>query len=383
MDGKNGGRNSRSKSNSTSSMKDIVEDDDKKYNCPICDKPETTLECEICVYWYHPNCANVSSEKFKLLQENDVHWYCKNCDFAAKQLHRKVTTLQAETTKLKNDMKKLTTKLNKVEANQDALKNDCNKTITEKIGEECNKIKGAMTSELTNLVLSETNRLKPEIDLKIKDTFIKEKNKLKEELKTEILGEIAQNPATLENATATREIVRDEIQQQAPTRVAAPTRELVREEMEERERIHQRKNNLIILRLEEAATRTDGQGEQEDLRAINEIIKDKLNLDITVSNASRLGTYSRDKQRPVRVVVDSIDNKKKILSRAVRLREVDDSDKYARVYIRPDLTKAQLEVSKNLYGELLKKREQQPLKRWKIVRGVVVEVIARGVVVEA
>ena len=47
---------------------------------------------------------------------------------------------------------------------------------------------------------------------------------------------------------------------------------------------------------------------------------------------------------------------------------------YARVYIRPDLTKKQLQESKNLYAELLEKRGKYPAKVWKISKGVIIEV---------
>ena len=115
--------------------------------------------------------------------------------------------------------------------------------------------------------------------------------------------------------------------------------------------------------------------ENEDVRRINELIHTKLNLDITITNATRMGRFSREKERPIRVTLQSLDDKKKILSRAVRMRDIDEADQYARVYIRPDLTKKQLEASKNLYTELLRKREQMPDRHWKIVRGEIIEEI--------
>ena len=161
----------------------------------------------------------------------------------------------------------------------------------------------------------------------------------------------------------TRQMVKDEVQ--------APTRELVRDEMYERDQIQLKKNNLMILNLEEPTQR---QGEEEDIRRINEIISTKLNLTITINNAKRLGTYNTEKPRPVRVTLDRIDIKKQILQKAVTLRQLNEDDEYALVYIRPDLTKKQLEASKNLYTELRKKREEHPTQTWKIFKGEIIEV---------
>jgi hypothetical protein len=95
-------------------------------------------------------------------------------------------------------------------------------------------------------------------------------------------------------------------------------------------------------------TITDQTTENEDITRINEIIQSKLNLDINITNATRMGRFTREKERPIRVTMTRLEDKKMILSRAVRLRELDDEDAYARVYIRPDLTKLQLKSFKKL-----------------------------------
>ena len=95
-------------------------------------------------------------------------------------------------------------------------------------------------------------------------------------------------------------------------------------------------------------TITDQTTENEDITRINEIIQSKLNLDINITNATRMGRFTREKERPIRVTMTRLEDKKMILSRAVRLRELDDEDAYARVYIQPDLTKLQLKSFKKL-----------------------------------
>ena len=80
-----------------------------------------------------------------------------------------------------------------------------------------------------------------------------------------------------------------------------------------------------------------------------------------------------DSTRPVRVLIERMDNKKRILSRATNLRAVPEESDYARVYIRPDLTIDQLEASNNLYAKLRQKRLDYPDSTWKITKGVIVE----------
>ena len=134
------------------------------------------------------------------------------------------------------------------------------------------------------------------------------------------------------------------------------------------------------MNLEEAGARQTA--ENEDLTRINEIIHTKLNLpNIEVNNAKRLGTYDQAKVRPIRLIFERIDDKKMILSKAVTLRALEEADQYSRVYIRPDLTKIQLEASKN--QQLKQKRLDHPTQYWKIARDRIVEAdLIRGRLVE-
>lgn len=65
--------------------------------------------------------------------------------------------------------------------------------------------------------------------------------------------------------------------------------------------------------------------------------------------------------------------KKLILSKAKHLRTSTNAV-YSAVYIRPDLTKKQLEASKNLRAQLQVKRTATPDKIWTIKQGQIVEV---------
>ena len=38
------------------------------------------VECEICVRWFHMDCAGLNSEAIRSLAKPGIHWFCKNCD---------------------------------------------------------------------------------------------------------------------------------------------------------------------------------------------------------------------------------------------------------------------------------------------------------------
>ena len=124
----------------------------------------------------------------------------------------------------------------------------------------------------------------------------------------------------------------------------------------------------MILNLAEPTNHTPA----EDVRCINEIFNNRLDVQVTVSNATLLGTYNATKRRPVRVNLTSLDDKKKILKKAANLRHLEEEDTYCKVYIRPDLTTKQLEALKNLYEKLKKKRLDHQEKQWKIFRDKII-----------
>ena len=66
--------------------------------------------------------------------------------------------------------------------------------------------------------------------------------------------------------------------------------------------------------------------------------------------------------------------KRKILSKATTLRQLPDDDKYAKVYIRPDLTPKQQEDSKNLWEALKTQRSEDPGNLYKIKTGRIIKV---------
>ena len=291
-------------------------------NKEVAEKPNVfknqSLECECCIKWYHVTCAQVEEGKFKAIQEYSLHWFCTNCNGAASKLYQNCTNLQAEQVRLKEEMKTLTKRINDAEQSTD------------------DKMK----------------KLKEETATEVEEKL----RKLKEELQQEIAQKMAFPPlpeaANPQTSPAT-------------SRVQIAT--VVNETLREKEEILKRKLNLIIHNLAEPVA------EETDDDKLKVLIEDKLQIDdfdIKIEDVTRLGNIRDDgKPRLLKITLETLEMKRKLLSCASKLRQLPDTDTYAKVYVKPDLTKNQQKESKNLYAKLLKQREEDPDNRWVIYRG--------------
>ena len=115
---------------------------------------------------------------------------------------------------------------------------------------------------------------------------------------------------------------------------------------------------------------TDGVGDRD---YIAEILKDRLqmNADRLITEVSRLGKYVKDKVRPVRVKISSLEGKIEILQRAQMLKDI---QSFKRIFIAPDMTRQQQAVDKELRLKLKEFREgNEPdtkIKSGKIIQNV-------------
>ena len=56
-----------------------------------------------------------------------------------------------------------------------------------------------------------------------------------------------------------------------------------------------------------------------------------------------------NKPRLVKIAVETLTMKRKILANVTKLRDLPEDDNFAKVYVKPDLTPKQLQASKNLW----------------------------------
>ena len=96
---------SKKKGDSCSSMKDI-EVDERIQTCGECKKEVTDegLECEICERWFHCACQGVSTDTYKVLEQECIHWYCTSCNKRVAKLVKTVAKLEERQDKLEEEL---------------------------------------------------------------------------------------------------------------------------------------------------------------------------------------------------------------------------------------------------------------------------------------
>lgn len=329
----------------------------KKTNCGDCTKEVKTrdkaVECEICLVWFHTKCGNVSDTLYKVLQEepDNCHWYCKNCSRGAKTIYLSMVSLRSTMEDIQSELLGIHSDLN-------TLKSDVNS-----IEEE---------SRETKREARETRRAV-------------ERLQFNEEAKELCVSRLEKRLETLENRPS-RDITRIEsrldvlenrpnieITQESTLvdKVIEKTADLVNKHMSEKEDQESRRMNLVIFNFPESGTK------KQDIDKVSEMFKEEFNLVIKPIDAKRVGRPNADKIKLLKITMPSTSERKQILIKAKELRD-STNDVYKKCYIRPDLTKLQLEESKKLREELTLRREAQPDRKWIIKRNRITQVKEPG-----
>lgn len=241
---------------------------------------------------------------------------------------------------LKHDLQSLRHRVDKVCTDMTAKQIETDAKIEDKLKIDTKQLE-------TNVLESVNSTLNDRIDARIQET----------------LNNPAQpnNPAQLNNPAQ---------QNTSPTTTRNIVTTQVKEAMAEREDQQSRKLNLMIHNL----------AEPDDLDAevaqMKVLIESKLKIDeeIVVTEYIRLGNLRADgKPRLLKITLQSLSMKRKMLSCATKLRQLPELDTYAKVYLKPDLTKKQQEESKNLYENLKRQRVSDPENQYIISKGRIIQ----------
>lgn len=159
-------------------------------------------------------------------------------------------------------------------------------------------------------------------------------------------------------------------------RAQGQIQDMVRSQINEQAEIEKIKMNLVISGMKE--TNSD----EVDKTAVLELIEKELDIVADINKTERIGKPRIQKRgedlpppRLIKLQFVTQRSRKEVLAKVTELRKSSDEHVKKLVYIRPDLTKAQLEESKNLRALLKTTRENNPGKVYKIQRNQVIEVI--------
>ena len=290
------------------------------------------LDCQLCLQWVCQPCSGRSTELFEFLQDKDesMSILCKDCKL-------EIPTLR--------EMKSIQQKQADLEDEINNIRNDVRETKTTVDG----------SKETQELQGSEINRHEAEL---------KELFRRMEDMESKLVINTAGSEATDEGSYANIALRgRDQIQT------------IVRTQINEQSEIEKLKLNLVISGVSENLS------DDEDKTNVLALLEQELDVTADVNKTERIGRPRIQKQgedppapRLLKLHFVTQRSRKEVLSKATTLRRSNDEDIKKLVYIRPDLTKLQIEQSKNLRDLLRKTRTENTTKVYKIYRNEIIEV---------
>lgn len=88
--------------------------EDELETCPTCKskvlEDENGVECDVCQFWYHQICQDISEVQYKALSEataSGIGWTCKSCRLGVKKLMTKIHAISVKQDKLDEDVKQI------------------------------------------------------------------------------------------------------------------------------------------------------------------------------------------------------------------------------------------------------------------------------------
>lgn len=341
--GSRGGKREKDKATS--------EDDrteDGKGNCGSCGKEvlasQMGIECEICNEWYHGKCQELTKTAYEVITTNKtVHWYCTGCNNGV------VNTLQ----KMKERQEQLVKDLNTVKLEVSGIKNDLGRVV--RLEDELCKMKVKVEDIVGQM--SKVDRLESDVR-KEKDRMVRLESRVS-----------AVEEADSEQKKSFAQIMIEQEEERKSESTGRKTDKEIREQMYEVMEREKRKNNLILVGVEEGL---DDQIEKEVVEKIIETLVPETKVKIEImgrigrKEQNRIGGEMRP--RPLRLNVQDFDDRKRLLSRGKKLKD----SEFAQVFVVPDLTRMQQEEDK-IIRDKLKEFRNTGRRNVKIIKGEIVE----------
>jgi len=257
-------------------------------------KSQAGLICDICGFWHHAECEEVSDEVYEFLSDHSddasLAWYCKKCVVVSKKL-------VGTTVAICNQQQQMDVKV-------EQFKSDvCGKV--EQLSRELQELRGMISTEFRNPGTRDSIVAVDEKVSKLAETVEKQRTDNHE----------------------LRDCVQDAV------------REKLQEDKEEVEDIKKRSTNVIIHGLREIRHEDRDARNKEEEDQMQDMLHAIRCDDVSVQNMVRLGKYDSSStqqiSRPVKVVLASEEQRDKVLSHAKNLYG---STMFRRVYIQQDLT---------------------------------------------
>ena len=134
-------------------------------------------------------------------------------------------------------------------------------------------------------------------------------------------------------------------------------------ELIEKQEQEKRKNNLIIYGISEEVTEETISLQEQDRNFINSVLE-QIEVDVTPKQIVRLGNKNADKKRPVKIILNSSEDKEMIVSNLNKLKNANTS--LRSISVRDDYTIEERKLIKTMNEEAKKRNQAENVTHWKV-----------------
>jgi hypothetical protein len=267
----------------------------KKDDCVICSKTvgaKDGIQCEICDKWQHAKCAGIAIEMYQYISDNQqIHWFCQGCNAGVGQLIK--------------DLKKVQDKISNIEREVDKIREEEHRDIeiVRKDMEKVSKELKEMHKEIESVKLNITTR----VDTQVDNTVKQQEKKWAEALTKQMDDELKTRSSDLK----TMQKVISEAKENAS-------------EIQDKEN---RRNNIILYRVEESKADTAEERNFEDVKfSLGLFVAIRSGIDKEdITKVTRLGRRGEkgDASRPLLVQLNGCLPKNLIMENLSKLKNAE------------------------------------------------------------
>jgi PHD-finger len=295
---------------------------------------ERAMQCEICESWYHAKCEDIRDEGYKVLQMENIHWYCISCNKGVGRVINTLLAVQHRQDKLEREWKELQTSTkqqhNKMEKELDSLRVEVEKQRHDM---------SCLTEELKEMNVTIQHQQQEQQKMTEEDSL----------WSTIVKKQVEKN---IENVTG-------EMHEVQKTIIEAKMK------MEEDKEKEKRKNNIIIYRHKESTASGSEARKKEDTEFCLNLVSDVLEIDCSsneILNVIRLGKRASNQDRPLLVTFKETSLKNKVMESLRKLSEAD--EQYRALSVSHDMTQKEREECRLLVEQAKSKQQEDTSGEW-------------------
>ena len=277
---------------------------------------EAGVLCDRCHNWYHTVCQGISKLALKALEKHKVlAWLCTSC--------------KADLKRGKPHRPSLSSLTSKVESLDETLRSHMAEV------QQCLKEQEAVIKNQFAELKSHEDKTIQKVDISLRE------------------NELHKTYADMVKGTCAEVVKKVSDQISALPKPVVPAGNKGAQDLtgalDDFMDKEKRKSNVVVHNLPELEGKPQTERTEHDSSLFKTMIKEEMRLNVSVQKSFRVGKKIEGRDRLLIVTLDNAFSKHDILKLAPQLRH---SKKFVRVYITPDLTRKERELSKKLRDEL-------------------------------